>query len=520
MTDSQNLIADYVQRGSEAAFQQLVARYLDLVYSAAFRLVDRDAHRAEDVAQMVFADLARLAGTLSNEVMLGGWLHRHTCFVAAKTMRSERGRQSRERQAVEMNALQADPGMNFAQLAPLLDGAIDELADDDRKAILLRFFEQHDFRRIGEAIGSSEDAARMRVNRALEKLQLLLGRKGITSTAAALSVVLSANAVQAAPMGLSATIAAAVAATGTSIAAAAIAATTTKAIAMTATQKALVAATLVAAVGTGLYEGRQASILRGQVRTLQEQRISLTEEIVRLNRERTDAARQLSAAQSEATRGDQNTTELLRLRNDVAQARREAVAAAATAKASEAELQQMLRSLPPVKTFVATGLATIGWDQAILTGGWKTPTDKRAIVLVSLGREAGAGQVRIKSTIVEFTDDAGERLGLNQFNLAVTDGQSTAKTHTLTADQLEVILKSAKATAGIDVLDAPVVTTLSGRQAQIQSVQQRTMPSGEPFSTGPVIDFIPTISADGQSVQLIMAAQLNLLVPNQHIEAE
>ena len=70
MTESQKLITEYVQRRSEAAFQQLVTRYLDLVYSAAFRLVERDAHRAEDVAQMVFADLARLAGTLSDEVML------------------------------------------------------------------------------------------------------------------------------------------------------------------------------------------------------------------------------------------------------------------------------------------------------------------------------------------------------------------------------------------------------------------------------------------------------------------
>src|SRR5437016_3884470 len=149
MTDSQRLLADYVQTGSDAAFRELVSRYVGLVYSTARRLVDGDTHRAEDVAQIVFVDLARTARTLPGDVLLGGWLHRHTCFVAAKTMRGERRRQSRERQAVEMNALHENSEANFSQVAPLLDEAINELGEQDRKAVLLRFFEQHDFRKIG-----------------------------------------------------------------------------------------------------------------------------------------------------------------------------------------------------------------------------------------------------------------------------------------------------------------------------------------------------------------------------------
>src|SRR2546422_5182901 len=121
MTESQQLLAEYAATGSEAAFRDLVARYVDLVYSAAVRLVDGDTHLAEDVAQTVFMDLSRQARTLSKSVMLGGWLHRHACFVAAKTMRSNRRRQFRERQAVEMNAQQDHSAANFAQLAPILD---------------------------------------------------------------------------------------------------------------------------------------------------------------------------------------------------------------------------------------------------------------------------------------------------------------------------------------------------------------------------------------------------------------
>src|SRR5216110_1583778 len=124
MTDSQKLLAEYVRTGSEAAFRDLVTRYVDLVYSTALRLVEGDAHRAEDVAQVVFVDLARAARMLASEVMLGGWLHRHTCFVAAKTMRDERRRRNRERQAVEMTALPDHSEANLAQVAPVLDEAI------------------------------------------------------------------------------------------------------------------------------------------------------------------------------------------------------------------------------------------------------------------------------------------------------------------------------------------------------------------------------------------------------------
>src|SRR6267143_7112264 len=142
MTDSQNMLADYVQTGSEVAFRELVTRYLDLVYSTALRSVEGDKHRAEDVAQTVFIDLSRMARTLSNDVMLGGWLHRHTCFVAANTMRGERRRQLREREAASMSVLEDHSEANLARVVPVLDEAISQLGREDRMAILLRFFEQ------------------------------------------------------------------------------------------------------------------------------------------------------------------------------------------------------------------------------------------------------------------------------------------------------------------------------------------------------------------------------------------
>jgi RNA polymerase sigma factor (sigma-70 family) len=274
MTDSQTLLAEYVKDGSEPAFRELVARYVDLVYSAAVRLVEEDRHLAEDVAQTVFADLARMARGLPAGVMLGGWLHRHTCFVAATLLRGERRRRARERQAVEMNALQDHPEANLNFVSPMLDEAINQLGAADRKAILLRFFEQRDFRSVGEALGSNEDAARMRVSRALGKLHSLLKRRGVTLSAAALGTALAGQVVTAAPAGLAAAISGAVLA-GTAKSSG-IVLTTLKLVLMTKLKIGIVSAVIVASIVTPLVLQHQARArLREQDDSLRQQQSKL-----------------------------------------------------------------------------------------------------------------------------------------------------------------------------------------------------------------------------------------------------
>jgi RNA polymerase sigma factor (sigma-70 family) len=270
MTDSQTLLAEYAKNDSEPAFRELVTRYVDLVYSTAVRLVGEDRHLAEDVSQTVFADLARLARSLPEKVMLGGWLHRHTCFVATTLLRGERRRRARERQAVEMNALQDHTAANLARVAPVLDDAINQLGATDRTAILLRFFEQRDFRAVGEAMGSNEDAARMRVNRALDKLHTLLTQRGVTLPAAALGTALAGQVVTAAPAGLAAGISSAVlagAAAGTGVTL-----TTLKLLAMAKFKIGIVSAVVVASVVTPLLLQHQARArLREQDDALRQQ---------------------------------------------------------------------------------------------------------------------------------------------------------------------------------------------------------------------------------------------------------
>ena len=202
MTDSRRLLDEYITNASEPAFRELTARYMNLVYSTAVRLMNGDTHGAEDVLQTVFIDLARLARTLSPGVMLGGWLHRRTCHVVANQLRSERRRQNRERQAAQMNAVQVSEEPPLEQIAPIIDDAINHLKAADRAAIILRFFETRDLRSIGAALGTSEDAAQKRVSRALEKLRVLLKRRGVTASAPLLAGVLSAQGAAMAPLAL------------------------------------------------------------------------------------------------------------------------------------------------------------------------------------------------------------------------------------------------------------------------------------------------------------------------------
>ena len=316
MPDSKALLAEYRQNGSDAAFRELVARFVDLVYSTALRSVEGDTHRAEDVTQTVFADLARQARSLSREVRLGGWLHRHTCFVAANTMRGERRRQSREREAVEMNALRNNPEADFSQAAPMLDAAINELEEADRTAILLRFFEQQDFRSIGQALDSSEDAARMRVTRALEKLHLFLRHRGASLSVAALGTALATDAVTAAPTGLAACIAGpalAGAATGGGLSIASL-----KLVSTTKLKLGLAAALLVAAVATPLINQHQSLVkVREENQALRQQLGKLAQ----LESDNQHLSNLVTQANGTKLLQSEQERELLRLRSEVGQLR-------------------------------------------------------------------------------------------------------------------------------------------------------------------------------------------------------
>jgi RNA polymerase sigma factor (sigma-70 family) len=207
LTDSE-LLRRYAEEKSDDAFAELVRRHVDLVYSAAMRQVNGDAHRAKDVAQVVFTTLARKAPKLTSHPVLAGWLYTATHHAAARTVRSESRRRLREQAALHMQHSASDPAasIDWDAVRPVLDDAMRDLSEPDREAVILRFFARRTFADIGAALNVTEDAARMRVDRALDKLHGLLERRGISSTTSALAMILAQEAVVAAPASLAATL--------------------------------------------------------------------------------------------------------------------------------------------------------------------------------------------------------------------------------------------------------------------------------------------------------------------------
>ena len=308
-TDPQ-LLRAYAENRSEAAFAELVRRHVDFVYSTGRRMVC-DPHLAEDVTQGVFLALAKNAGQLTNRAVLSGWLHRTAQNIAAQTVRTIERRRAREQEAVAMNELlSSEPNTVWENIAPHFDAALGELNELDRDALLLRYFEKKSAQEMAEVLGISDDAAQKRVSRAVERLREFFAKRGITVGASALSVVISTNAVQAAPAGLAAAASTAATLIGTTLT------SSTTAIAMTALQKSIITATIAVLAGAGIYEARQATQLGDRVRTLQQQQAPLAAQVQQLSLALIDATNQFAALRDDNTRLNRNTPELLRLRSE------------------------------------------------------------------------------------------------------------------------------------------------------------------------------------------------------------
>ena len=203
LTDHE-LLTRFARNGDEAAFAALVTRHVNLVWSAARRFTGDDT-LASEVTQAVFIILAQKAGRVSAQTVLTGWLYQTARLTAANALKENRRRQQREHQAyMEATLTPNETNEAWQQLAPVLDEAMHALRTADRDAVLLRYFENKSLADVGAALGVTEDAARVRVNRALDKLRALLAKQGIKFGATAIATAVVENSVQAAPTALAA----------------------------------------------------------------------------------------------------------------------------------------------------------------------------------------------------------------------------------------------------------------------------------------------------------------------------
>jgi uncharacterized protein (TIGR03435 family) len=203
--DDNALLRQCAEQNSETAFATLVARHVDKVYSVALRHT-RNTHASEEITQAVFVILARKARALRQHAVLSGWLYETARLTALTYIRSEIRRARREQEAHMQTVLNENESEAWPHIVPLLDDALAKLSAADRHAIVLRYFDGKSLGEVGAALGASEDAAKKRVTRAVEKLRGWFTKRGVTLTATALTAAISANSVQAAPPSLAAVV--------------------------------------------------------------------------------------------------------------------------------------------------------------------------------------------------------------------------------------------------------------------------------------------------------------------------
>lgn len=303
--DDRHLLRKYAEARSQEAFRELVERHIAMVYAAACRTT-RDTHLAEDVAQRVFATLAQKAAQLKAAQTVGGWLYNTTRYLAMRTTRAEQRRREREQAAAQM--ISQDAPENISRVLDDIEPAMAELEEEDRAVLVLRYFEDRSLRSVGQELDISEDAARMRVNRALERLRTVFTQQGISVSSALLATML-ASTITPVPMGLAASVTAAAITTATQVTFMTITWFNLK------TAAAIIGAAAIAGTGTYWLQQRHISLL-------QTERAVLTAHQEQLKAELESAHHLGQAQKEELARLQKDAADVFRLRDEVTQLRR------------------------------------------------------------------------------------------------------------------------------------------------------------------------------------------------------
>lgn len=312
MNTDTELLRQYALERSESAFTELVRQHVNLVYSAALRENYGDAAEAEDLTQAVFTELAHKAPQLLHHPSLPGWLYTSVRHVAANQRRSNTRRRQREQSSMNDLPSPETPEATWSQIRPLLDDAMHDLNETDRAAVVQRFFEGQNLKDIGQSLGLSENAARMRVDRALDKLRDLLARRGINSTASGLAAALVVGCVLPAPPALAASIAA-------STLAGVIAATTPPLtsiplMAMTKLQIGLVSVLIIAGVATPVWQ-------QTRVNQLKQENAQLAQQVAQLEPRQKEAERLRAGGAPVSSELAQSRADVARLQAELAKLR-------------------------------------------------------------------------------------------------------------------------------------------------------------------------------------------------------
>ena len=490
MPNDRQLLFEYVQHGSEAAFTDFVRQFLDFVYSTALRRVGGNPALAEEVVQTVFVDVARQARRLADGEPLAGWLHRHTCFVASKALRAEFRRRAREQQAAAaMNSgdSHTEPDEDWQVLAPLLDQAMGRLSTRDREALVQRFLLGRALHMVGRELGISEDAAQKRVARALQKLRSYFVRRGIGVSAGGLATLLTTHAISTAPASLA-----------TQIPAGALTAATTSGVGLVLLLQSMVTAKLKIGLATFIAAALLTPLVI-QHRALQRLRAESADlhAVIERLRNQTDALATAAPDADERGRLEKDHRELLRLRGEVGVLRqRKQTGGVASVKPAAPAPAAATDATDAVIAFTATLQSNLQEGQTVVTGGWATQAGKRTLVFVTpkLFKDgSGDRTVMVNTKLAEISDELLAELGLQELQSATNQ---TSRGAIMNEPELTALLATLNQ-KGVDLLASPSVTTLRA-PAQIQMINLQSVPGRtEQVPVGPSIDVVPNLGSDG-----------------------
>jgi RNA polymerase sigma factor (sigma-70 family) len=404
------------------------------------------------VTQGAFIALARQASELVERATLAGWLHRTAQNIAAQTVRTIERRRAREQEAFAMSKqISTLPDVWWEQIEPHLDIALGELNDADRDALVLRYFHKKSAAEIATVLGVSDDAAQKRVNRAVEKLREVFAKNKITIGAGSLGILISANAVQAAPPGLAAQILAATS-------------ELTVTAGTTMIQKLFITGFAAVVIGGGIYSFH----LQKQIAALQEQQTSLNQQIAQMRQERDDAKKQMAAAQRENAQRQNNQAELLRLRGETGVLRRQ-LDEAKKNRVLPASAVPMNTNSPMSQIVIEARFLTMPKDAS---AGWYDSTS--ANILTSENFLMALKQLRSRDDVE---------------TLAVP------RVVTLSGRQVQM-----RATKTISVVTNFCLQETNGTSSIV--------PQTGPVECGPTFDAVPKVLSDGYTIKLPVVASM------------
>jgi RNA polymerase sigma factor (sigma-70 family) len=472
-----HLLEAYARTQDQSSFAEWVRGHIDLVYSAARRQAGGDHHRAQEITQKVFLTVARKAATLARHPVIVAWLHHHTRLVAANLRKSDQRRLARETRAAADPALAAETSVSadssvtdWTRVEPVLDDALATLAERDREAVLLRYFSGQAYADIGRQLGLAENTARMRTERALEKLRRALAKRGVTSTTAALSLALGANAVTAAPASVAASALSAVLATSAALTAASTVSTFLTMSLLKHAATGLACATL---AGLAVYHFTTDSAQTPTVTAPGSLHISAPATPPPAPAELTQLAAENAA---------------LRARLATAEAERDA-----REKALSSTREKLAELRRPMENDMASSAlrASVQPGETLVTGGYRMSDGRRLFSFVQ--PEIGTnGSVRFVNRITALTETAAAAVGLASLT---TDAANTVQHGEVWAPgEMARVLRDLSKTEGSDVITSPNIVTLSGHQAIMTIGQQ----DGEQIS----LRLTPTLGADQKQLEL------------------